>query len=71
MTLHEFTKEGIENMYTNVLDEVYKALDDGTIANMTIDIQIGNQLIKVPLNADFQEYIFEYLKYCQEDKDRP
>lgn len=68
MTLHKFNKKGIEKMYNNVMEEVYKALDKGKIDKMYIEVKIGKQVIKMPINADYTEYIFAALRECEEDK---
>lgn len=68
MTLHKFNKKGIEKMYQNVMEEVYKALDKGKIDKINIEIKIGKQVIKMPINADYMEYIFAALKECEEEK---
>ena len=68
MAKHKFSKDGISKMYQEVVAECYKALDDGTIDGMDIEVKMGSQVINIPMNADFMEIVFAALNKCEKEK---
>lgn len=67
MKVYKFSKVGIEKMYKDTYNECFKALDDGKINDVKFQVQMGNQVITIPTNADFMEIIFAALKECEEE----
>lgn len=65
MKNYEFRKDSIEEMYQDTVDEIFKALDEGTIDKLNIEIKIGNQAISIPNNADNFEIIMAAIKDCE------
>ena len=63
---YDFNKQAIEMMYKDTLDECFEALVNGTIDEVEFKIQMGNQVIKIPVHADNLETIFAALKECAE-----
>ena len=66
MVEYKFNKNGVEEMTHKTYLECLDKLTDGTIDEMEIKIEMGNQFIKIPMNADSLEIITAALKECVE-----
>ena len=66
MTEYKFTKDGIKEMYHDTCMECFERLTDETIDEMCIKIEMGNQFIKIPMDADCFEIISAAIKECEE-----
>lgn len=67
MVEYKFTKTDVEKMYHDTYMECFERLDNGSIDEMYIEIKMGNQFIKIPMNADSLEIISAAIKECVED----
>ena len=67
MVEYKFNKAAVEEMYNDTLKECFGALEKGTIDKMYIKIEMGNQFVKIPMNADYFEEVFASIKECLED----
>lgn len=66
MTEYKFTKDGVKEMYHDTCMECFEALTNETIDEMCIEIKMGNQFVKIPMDADSLEIISAALKECVE-----
>ena len=66
MMEYKFTKNGVAEMTHTTYLECLDKLADGTIDEMEIKIKMGNQLIKIPMDADSLEIMTAALKECVE-----
>lgn len=64
---YDFNKEAVEMMYKDTVGECFEALANGIIDEVEFKIQMGNQVIKIPVHADNLETIFAALKECVEN----
>lgn len=73
MKKHNFDKLGLEEMYNDTTEEVYNAIDNGTLDNVKFEVRLGKQVVEIPNSADCFEIIFAALEEClkteEEDKD--
>ena len=67
MPNYEFTKPGIREMYDNVIDDCFKAMETNDIDKIGIKIQIGDHQIEMPISADSVESIFTVIKECEQE----
>ena len=67
MVEYKFTKDGIKEMYHDTCMECFERLTDETIDEMCIEIKMGEQFIKIPMDADSLEIISAAIKECEEN----
>lgn len=66
MVEYKFSKDGIKEMYHDTCSECFERLVEDTIDEMCIKIEMGNQFIKIPMDADSLEIISAAIKECNE-----
>ena len=66
MVEYKFTKHGIKEMYHDTCLECFEKLTDETIDEMYIKVEMGNQFVKIPMDADSLEILSAALKECVE-----
>lgn len=68
---YDFSRVGIQKLYSDTLDAVFSALDgenkDYTIEELNINITIGDKQISVPMYADSFEGLFDFLTEAHND----